>query len=437
MTNLLLLMLVYLTYAGVSFWLFNCNFLSPSFVFSLSIAAMLCLAYYTAVNLGMLFAIELKTFTIFAVAGFVFLATEFFVYAFHTVDYFRNRQSVKLEGSPQPLDIHPQIQWAFTAFLTVSLLIALAVLYINTGGGSWSQRMRAYREMLLHNPDTIRFRFIVAQIFKVNIVVVDLFAYVLLYNASVCGVPVKQLISYVIDVFLYIIYSAVVTGSRQVPLEEILFLLMIYIIINVSPERKKKLGGFILKLIPLIVILGTLFTNIGILMGRYETQKSRLQDVAEYTCGGLYSFNLHLDREASTKMWGQATFAYVYMIPQNMGLMPRTDDIMTTGEFDMYGNTITIFGRWYRDFGTIGVYVMTCLVSMFYSRFFYKRLISSSNKVQEHHIDRILYCYLMPGLIWAGYDDRIAALMTVQTVFFLVFIYVLYRMLIVSKYKLF
>lgn len=437
MTNLLLLMLVYLTYAGVSFWLFNCNFLSPSFVFSLSIAAMLCLAYYTAVNLGMLFAIELKTFTIFATAGFMFLATEFFVYAFHTVDYFRNRQSVKLEGSPQPLVIHPQIQWAFTAFLTFSLLLALVVLYMNTGGGSWSQRMRAYRDMLIHTPDVIRFRFITFQLLKVNIITTFFFGYVLLYNVSVCKVPVKNLISYVIDVAIYMVYSAIATGSRLMPIEAIMFLLMIYVVINDKPERKKRLWGFIFKSIPLIIVIGALFTYAGTFVGRYKTQKSSLQNVAEYTCGGLYSFNLHLDKEASSKMWGQSSFTYIYAIPQNLGLIPRNDDITITGDFDIYGNTITIFGRWYRDFGTIGVFVMTSLVSLFYSRFFYKKIIYSNNRVKEHHIARILYCYLLSGLAWAGYDDRIGALMTVQTVVFIILTTILYRMLVVSKYKLF
>ena len=214
-------------------------------------------------------------------------------------------------------------------------------------------------------------------------------------------------------------------------------MLMIYITLNAKPEKKRRLWGFIFRLIPVVIILASFFTYAGTLVGRAETQKSGLQNLAEYVCGGLYSFNLHIDEEASTKMFGQASFTYIYAIPQNIGLIPRNDDIMITGEFDMYGNTVTIFGRWYKDFGTVGVFVMTCLVSLFFSKLFYTRIIYSVNKLREHHLARIFYCQFMTGLIWAGYDDRIASLMTMQTITLLIFVTVLYRMLIVGRFKFF
>ncbi len=185
-----------------------------------------------------------------------------------------------------------------------------------------------------------------------------------------------------------------------------------------------------------MIILASLFTYTGNFVGRAKTQKSALQNVAEYACGGLYSFNLHIDEGASTKMFGEASLAYLYAIPQNMGLMPRTGD-MIIGEFDLYGNTVTVLGRWYKDFGTFGVFVVTCLVSFLYSSMFYGKIIYSSNRVREHHLARIFYCQFMTGLVWAGYDDRIAALLASHTFTFLIFVAVLYRMLIVNRFKLF
>ena len=437
MTNLFILMLLYLTYAAVSFWLFNYNFLSPSFVFSMSLSATLCFAYYAANNLAMLFAIGLKTFSIFATAGFIFIATEFLVYSMHTVKHFQNKPIQTLTDNPQPLEINWQIQWAYTAFLIMSLFLAVIVLYMNTGGGSWGQRMKAYKEMLLYHPENLRMRFIMAQIQKLNILTIDLFGYVMLYNISVCKVPLRKSISYILDIPIYLVYSAVTTGARQTSIEGILFLVMIYITINVKPEKKRKLWGFMIRSLPIAIVLALCFTYAGTLVGRVKTQKSGLQNLAEYACGGLYSFNLHIDEGASTKMFGEATFAYIYAIPQNMGLIPRSDGTLITGEFDMYGNTVTVFGRWYKDFGTAGVFVMTCLVSWFYSWLFYSKIIYSSNRVREHHLARIFYCHFMTGLIWAGYDDRIAALMTTHTITLLILVTVLYRMLIVDKFKLF
>ena len=234
-------MLLYISYAVIAFWLFNGNFLSPSFVFSMSLSAMLCLAYYAANNMEMLFAIKLETFTIFATAGFIFLATEFLFYSLHTVNYLQNRPLKTLTDNPQPLLVNWQIQWAFTAFLFMSLILAVKVLYMNTGGGTWSDRMNVYKELMLHNPDKLKMRFIIAQLYKINIVTMDLFGYVMVYNLSLCKVPVKQCISYIIDVFLYVIFSAVSNGARQPAIEVLLFLMMIYVALNIKPEKKKQI----------------------------------------------------------------------------------------------------------------------------------------------------------------------------------------------------
>ena len=430
-------MLLYISYMITAFWLFNNNFLSPSFVFSTSLSVMLCLAYYAAKNMEMLFAINLETFTIFAIAGFIFLATEFLFYSFHSVNYLQKRPFKTLTDNPKPLTVNWQIQWAFTAFLFISLILAVKVLYMNTGGGSWSDRMKEYKELLLYHPEQLRLRFIMAQIYKVNIVTMDLFGYVMVYNLSMCKVSWKDCISYILDTFLYVVYSGVTTGARQTSVEVLLLLMMIYIVLNAKPEKKKQLWRFFFKILPIVIILASVFSVAGTYVGRDMTKKSGLQNLVEYVCGGLYSFNLHLDKAASSKLFGQQSFAYIYAIPQNMGLIPRNIDTTITGEFDIYGNTITIFGRWYKDFGVKGVFIMTCLVSLFYSWFFYKKIIYSNNKVKEHHLARIYYCQFMTSLVWAGYDDRIAALMTMQTLVFLIFIAVLYKMLIVDKFKFF
>ena len=204
---------------------------------------------------------------------------------------------------------------------------------------------------------------------------------------------------------------------------------------NMKPGDRQKIYRFIWKVAPVVLIVAALFTVTGSLVGRAETQKSSLENLAEYICGGLYSFNYHID-DPHTKRFGQASFAYAYMIPENMGLIPRDDENMATGEFDLYGNTVTIYGRWYKDFGTSGVFIMTCIVSLLYSLTFYYRLIYSNNIYIEHHLSRIYYCQFMTGLIWAGYDDRVASLLTFQNVIFLIFVRFLFWLLIDKKFRL-
>ncbi|MBR0279822.1 MAG: oligosaccharide repeat unit polymerase [Synergistaceae bacterium] len=436
MDNLFILALLYLIYMGVSFYIFSYNFFSPSLFFCVSMSVMLCFSYYAGTNLGMLLAINMETFTIFAWGGFIFIATEFIVYANHTVNHFHSSTIQNDSLKYEPLIIHPQIQWAATLFLAMSFLASVALVLINTGGGSWSARMIEYKDKLIYHVNDLRYRFIVAQLYKIGIIIADSFGYVLVYNLTVCNIPARKLILYFVDVLLFALFSSVFSGARRSAIELFLFLAMIFVSLNMKPGGKKKVLKLIVKSIPVVIIAASLFTIAGTWIGRYEN-KGGLQNVAEYICGGLYSFNLHIDEGASTKLFGQASFSYLYAIPQNMGLIPRDDTIMITGKFDIYGNTVTIFGRWYRDFGAIGVFVMTSLVSWFYSWMFYSKIIYSNNITKEHHLARIYYCQWMTGLIWAGGDDRIAPLMTVETVIFVIFTAVFFKMFINKNLKLF
>ena len=433
--NLVVLALVYLAYIFISFWLFNGNFLSPSFVFSVSMSLTLWLAYYAAVSMGMLFAIKIETALIFGFAGFVFLATEFFVYAMNTVKVLDRGEPV-LNIKHQPLVIDPQFQWAFTALLAVSFVLALLVLYLNTGGGSFSQRIAVYKRLVIHDQTKLRGYFIVSQLYKIGLAGADLCAYVLLYNLTVCGAKIREVLSYIIDMVLYALLASVFTGARVSAIELILFMMMIYITLNMTPGGRKKIYACIRKMLPVMVLIACLFTAAGALVGRDVGDRSRTQYLAEYVSGGLYAFNTHLDEGASTKRFGEASFAHVYSILQKAGLMAQ-EGTMVYGQFDIYGNTVTIFGRWYRDFGAIGVFIMASLVSLCYSSVFYGRIIHSGNITKEHHMSRIFYCQFIMSLVWAGFDDRIATLMTVQTAVFLIFVTAFYKLLIVDKLKIF
>ena len=435
MTNLYILMWIYLTYLVVSFWLFNYNILSPSVVFSFSLAIMLCVAYYAATNMEMVFAINMRTFKIFAWAGFVFLATEFIVYTLNTVRHLSSNTPHKIPLKHEPFIIEPRIQWSVTAFLAMSFLLSVVMVYLNTSGGSWSDRMRMFKG-LISSGQPLRFYFILSQLYKIGIIITDLFGYIFIYNASLCDIPAKKMISYIADILLFALFSAIVTGARRSPIELFLFLAMIYVTINMRPGGKKKILRLVVKSIPVAIIGFSLFSIAGTLVGRYNS-KGGLQNVVEYLCGGLYSFNLRIDEGGTSQVFGLSTFLYIYMIPLflvTLGLMKPTDYVMydyfeSLERFDMYGNTITIFGRWYKDFDMPGVLIMSCLVSLFFSLIFYKSIIHSQNVYRDHHWARICYCQFMTGLIWAGMDDRIGSMMTVQTVVFMIFMNIILKRL--------
>ncbi|MBR4196789.1 MAG: oligosaccharide repeat unit polymerase [Synergistaceae bacterium] len=439
MTNLYILMWIYLVYLGVSFWLFGYNFMSPSVVFFVSMSIMLCVAYYAANNMQMLFAINMQTFTIFAWGGFFFLAAEFMVYAGQAVRCFRNAPLVPqdMPAKPEPLFIHWQIQVSAMIFLAVSCVLAFAVLYMNTGGITLHAKMKEFRSLLFYHPENIKYLFIIAQLYKVNLVISNLFGYVMLYNMTVCNIPARKLLVLLACVMLYAIFSVFYTCARQSFMEVWLCMAMMYITINMRPGGKEKIFKFVLKLIPVLILTASFFTAMGVLVGRNKTTtKSSSLQFVEYLSGGLYSFNLHVDNGASSKYFGQSTFSYVYLIPQHLGLMPKFENDKFIGKFELYGNMVTIFGRWHEDFGAVGVCVMACIVSTLYSLVFYRKLIYSENQSREHHLTRIYYCQFMTGLMWAGTDDRVCALFTAQSVVFLALTAILYKILVVGRFKL-
>ena len=434
MENLFCLMILYIVYVCLSFWLFNGNFLSPSFMFCLSIAGMLCLAYYAATTMGMLFAIGIETFSIFAFSGFLFIATELCVYLLRTSTC--ELKPVIDEVKREPLTISRQTEILITCFFMLSLMLMVYSMRASTSPGSWSDRMREYKNLIYTNPGRIRYMFITSQVYKINLIIMNVLGYIMVYNLTVCNVPFKEVMSYMVDAACFMVTSAVFNGTRQASVEVILYLIMVYITLNMRPGGKKKIYTFMFKMIPVPVIIAAVFTASGALVGRGQNTKDPFVNVVEYICGGLHHFNHHIN-DPHTLYFGQSTFSFAYNV-----ILPRIGipyDFVNKnyGEFDIYGNTITIFGRWYQDFGAKGVFVMTFLVSLCYSLVFYYKIIYSCNMKSENHLSKILYCQFFMPIIWAFFDDRIASLFSVQTIILLTLIPFFFWLLITKKCKLF
>ena len=416
-------MILYLAYMGLSFWLFNGNLLSPSIIFSSSLSLMLCLAYYAASTMGMLFAIEMRTFTVFAISGFLFIAAELCVYLFRTSTCTVNNP-VTCEVKREPLIISRQTQILITCFFVLSLILMIYAMYASTSGGSWSSRMREYKNLIYTNSGAIKFRAITSQLYKINLIMMDLLGYVMIYNLTICNVRVKEVLSYVIDTACFTVHSAVFNGGRQGSVEVILFLMTVYVLVN-------------MKMIPVPLLIGAIFSSAGEFVGRGETTKDPFIYVVEYLCGGLYYFNYRIINRPASLYFGQSTFSYAYNVIFSVLKVPYDFKSKHFVDFELYGNTITVFGRWYEDFGMTGTFIIIFIVSLCYSSLFYYRLIYSNNIRKENHLSRIFYSQFVAGLIWACYDDRIAPIFSVQTIVFLIFTPFFFWLLITKRCKLF
>lgn len=428
------LMIIYIVYTMMAFLFTNGKILSPSFVFSASFTFMISLAYIFKDILG--FEVGQLTFSIFVTGGFLFLFTEYLVANFYGI--LRERRGI---GSPtpipkdrEPLRLNRQIQRLMMVELLVSLLIAIVVLYMNTSGGTMSSRMGEYKNNLLYGSQVVRYRFVVSLLYKVNTCVVYLVGYVFVYNSALCKVKVRSQIELIIIVVQFCIFSMVAQAARQPAIEIILFLPIVYVSLLMRAKDKKKVRKLVLRAVPVAVIAVFAFYFTSTMVGRRKTQRGIWEYLAVYFCGGLYSFNLHVNEPARNEYWGQSSFADVYNLLIKLGLAP-SDANAQYHDFDLYGNTVTLFGRWYEDFGQTGVYTMSVLVALFFAVFFYRRVVPAANARREHDVARLIYCKLIISLVWAGYDDRIRAILSTQTLFFLVGIYLLWTFCIKRNIK--
>ena len=432
MDYFLFLMLIYMIFMLISLLLFDAKMLSPSFIFSSSFTFMISLAYVFKGILG--FEVNEKTFTVFTIAGLLFLLTEVITKIFFQILKKSKMSSFQNEVViDRPLYINRQMIYLMEVFLIISLITAIGVLDLNTSDGSFSARMSQYKNTLLYDASSINFRFLVSQLYKINMAIAYLLGYILIYNFTKCNIELKEMKEYIFLIVIFCIFSMISQGARQPTIEILLYLVLVYIALMIKPKDKKKIRKMFVRAIPLSVVAAVVFYYTSTLVGRRKTQRGILEYLAVYFCGGLYSFNLHVGESVRTVYWGQSSFADIYSVLIKLGIVPSNAN-MAYHEFELYGNTVTMFGRWYEDFGSIGVYIMVIVVSLYFSIFFYKEIIKNGQK-KQNHLARIFYCKFVIALVWAGYDDRIRALLSVQTIITLLLVTLLFRSLVEHNIK--
>lgn len=429
MNYLLGLMIIYMVYIILALILSGFRIISPSVIFSTSFTFMLVLAYIFKDKLE--FCASILTFKIFITGGFLFLFSESLVRLYYGNKY----RLYEGETVYEKIYINKQIQNIFLICMVNSLVISVGVLFINTSGGNFSDRMNQYKEMLLYSKDIVHYRTIVSFLYKINTGISYFCAYILVYNFSVEKVKLRNMNRLVFIIFIFCIFSTISQGARQPLIEMLIYMPIVYVSIHMRNIDKKKIYRMIKKMIPLLGVAVLFFYYSSTLVGRRKTKRGIFEYLAVYLCGGLYSFNLHVNEPARNIYWGQSSFADVYHWLIKLGIVPETAN-MQYHTFDLYGNTVTLFGRWYEDFGQIGVYTMSVLVSLFFSIMLYKKLVPSANINKENHLARILYCKFIISLVWAGYDDRIRALFSMQTIIFLVTEYFLWWFCVKRNFRL-
>lgn len=292
------------------------------------------------------------------------------------------------------------------------IIFSLFCVFLNTSGDADVSRMAQYRDIILYphlHPGDTKFIFINSQFYKIAWALTYTSAYVAIYNGVILNKPIFKGTGLITTVIFFCIGSSIAMGARQPAIEIFIFMILTYLFLLVKEHRYSQIKSFLYKLIPVIAVSPFLYILYGILVGRHDGNNVTLQRITELLAGGIYALNNHIWEPARTIYFGQSSFADVYDKFINIGLLPESAR-MAYHEFDKFGNTLSLYGRWYEDFGIIGVVIMSIIVTAIFT-LAYEYLQRQSNGKIMTHVWTAIFITELISLVWAGYDDRIRALL--------------------------
>ena len=155
----------------------------------------------------------------------------------------------------------------------------------------------------------------------------------------------------------------------------------------------------------------------GVFAGKSYSQIKAIQSVENYFSYGLVRLNHIVNHGFSqSEYFGQWSFSGVYALLNRLGGNYRDYNIFPF--YQHYGNTITIFGRWYVDFGTLGVLIMAAIVSAFvwyvYTRMKYEK------RGKKSLFYSVLYVFIVSSVLMVVYDDWFRNVITINFAFRLI-----------------
>lgn len=434
MDSYLLLLISYVIFVVLGYKKFELPIISPTMITLVSLTIVIALGYWYRHEMGT--DLYFYTFIVIALGGVAILGTGYGVQRWAKLNW-GDPTSIEynFDSNRYPLVgiVKLPVRYKYISmYMIFFILFSLFCVFINTTGDSDVSRMTQYRNILLYPQQyyhTKTLIFINSQFYKIALILTYISAYVAIYNGVILDKPIFKGTGLIIIVGLFCIGSSIAMGARQPAIEIFIFMILTYLFFMVKEGYVNQIKRFLFKLIPVTIVSPFLYILYGILVGRQDGNNITLERIAELLAGGIYALNAHIWEPARTIYFGQSSFADVYDKLINFGLLPERAR-MAYHEFDKFGNTLSLFGRWYEDFGILGVIIMSIIVTALFS-LAYEYLQRRSNDNIWTHVWTAIFLTELVSLVWAGYDDRIRALLAFSQFVIVgligLFIYVGYR----------
>lgn len=369
---------------------------------------------------------ETLAFLIFGVLAFLFVQVSFFA--------FRKKPKKSLYYQTGVFSKEKLNTNFFCFFSVLSIAAIFLLLFVMMSNSSYSllqfsSLTRDYKNKNLGNELTNYHWLyeIISQLYKLCLSFLYVSTYLIIRNWKSQNKKCKAL--FLISSLLELIFTTLFYGGRQDLIEYVFFILFIGFITLYRRKKYKLIKKYLCVLLLLALISIPLFYYSSILVGRdftYIAIQSPIEYLATYLCGGLYYLDSFIMKPANTMFFGQSSFAFIYDFFYKLGLATKEMASYTYHKFYTYGTTVTFFGRWYEDFGLLGMIIMTTFVSLFYGWLYYKKASTKS-------LCLLLYLKMSMSLLWAGYDDRIFSMLSFNYLVQMILIIVLFKMFAPNK----
>lgn len=332
--------------------------------------------------------------------------------------------------NPKPLIINKSIYVVFVLFAAFVAYVQFKYELAHVGYvGTFTEIVSDYRdEAVKEGVESDPF---VALSSRIIFSLQPLLIFLTLYNKIVCKRKLGNWFVIIPCIITYVICIFVIAGSRGkifTILFQILFALSICHNLADSKGNKdsnswKNLSGnkIWIKFALLTILIGIpTFYYVGVVQGKKYSDMSLFEPVENYFSYGL----IHLNHTVTsgvyeTKDIGGWSFAGLYALMNKFGAnYPFYDSVPF---YDRYGNTLTLFGRWYQDFNIVGVIVMSLLVGYFFSFIYYRMIYARDNSSVIRN--SVFYVFFMNTILMASYDDWVKGLLTLNGIFQILFLY--------------
>lgn len=237
-------------------------------------------------------------------------------------------------------------------------------------------------------------------------------------------------------ILIYMIGRMIISGGRQRLIFVVVAAITGMLITKTYAEEnfvvKKEKIKYLKLMAIIIVMLLPLFYFMGRLVGRHESEV--LYAMIAYLSTGIFGLEQIVADELNPSYWGQYSFPGLMELFKYIGIAQESAESTAVLDYQVFahGNTVTMIGRWYWDFGWIGTIVMGISVAFLFSHIYYRNIVFSMPS-HKRNICIIIYLFLSHILYFAGYDDFIQTLLGTYYVQIVILIYIIYRFAIKNK----